>query len=1432
MDDITSLPTKEGYDFQGYYTLANGGGAKYYDANGNTSERCHFTEDAILYAYWAGKTYSVSYNSNLPEGFEGGNLSETSTDVVFGDAYPTLAIWTSNPTKTAYNISFNGWFFEAVGGTKISDTTIVEIADNHTVYAQWTVTPIDYTITFSSGVGYTITATKDGQNFLSGGVVNITDEVAFDITPNTGYENAVLSASGEKRSFENNILSNVYENITISGSATPIVYNIVYNLDDGDVSIANPNTYTILDEFTLNNPSKYGYDFIGWTGSNGDTPSLVVAINKGTYGDLEYTANYQLTPAIAPIIATQPTDGITPYGESITLSVNVPSIDLHIITYQWYKDGIEIAGATENTFTTDSSIPAGEINEYYVKVTATREDNNLSASTDSDVVSVEIEYLDFENVDVQGAYDNIYTGEIRSIIATTTTADAKIEYSLDNALWQENTFDFVNATDGPQTVYWRITKANYNTQTGSETINITQAPNGWVKAPNISGWIYGSPNTPTAQATFGEVVFTYSIKGANDFSTELPSNVNEYTMKAVVAETANFEGIETQVDFKIEQKEVGLIWGETSFTYDGTSKLPTAEATGLIDGDSCDVVVSGEQTEVSATPYTATAVSLTNPNYKLPNEVTVEFSIYYERITGITVLSYTGVYDKQPHSVTIQGALAGDVISYSLDGGEYTTEEITRTDAGLTTLYIKVSRTNFADFVSEQVSIEITQATIEIPTADLRNFTYTGEVLTYEPQGFDSETMVISGNEQTSANETGYEVVVSIKDKTNYTWTDGDQRDITFVFVVAKLTPVVNSEPTFSDVYSGQRLEDVQILGGDVSVDGAFTWQYPTTILVNGENKVNIVFEPTDFANCNMLVYEVTVEASQITLIFDVNNDEIGMVSQSSIVVDYGTLLSISDHIILVGGTEITAVAKTFEDVFVTFTDWSGVNSGAIQGPISITANFEISGIIASITATNYYNQNTNNIIGGGVEFDGITEQETQFAVGDEIKIIASPETGYSLKHWLVNDIETPSTSENTLILTAGEEGLEVVAVFVGNNVKLVLNTGDNADLQNTVGGNLDGDYYHVGDVIEINVLPNEGYLFQNGWTHSLNGEIQGPTYTFTSEDAEAGQITLTAITFAEVITVDFEITSGGYAFVDAQTWDEENTSYTIEYTSDIQFGIFSYERYAFSSGSVKVDNGEAINIVVYLTENNATIPNADFKRATTITISLNFAEQKWTDFVLQNMITTEGTDPDFTYKVMSEYEFEGDGTKKNPYKISSVSQFALLSFIINNNIVQENAEKTLYNTPETYYLVEGEYDFSERFWMPIGKQDAPFNAIINYEDKPTGIYLNNDSQNNIGVLFDEKVVEKYKGLFGYLGDDAKINPSNAEGKFLLWIIIGGALVVIAIAVIVPFVYNKKRSENMANKTTAVNSSRTQQIQNMRNRVRHEYDYDDDYDND
>ena len=81
-------------------------------------------------------------------------------------------------------------------------------------------------------------------------------------------------------------------NATLYAQWTAVNYTIGYTLNGGSVS-TNPSSYTIeTNTITLNNPTRDGYIFKGWTGSNGNTPQTTVQIAKGSTGNKTYTANW------------------------------------------------------------------------------------------------------------------------------------------------------------------------------------------------------------------------------------------------------------------------------------------------------------------------------------------------------------------------------------------------------------------------------------------------------------------------------------------------------------------------------------------------------------------------------------------------------------------------------------------------------------------------------------------------------------------------------------------------------------------------------------------------------------------------------------------------------------------------------------------------------------------------------------------------------------------------------------------------------------------------------------------------------------------------------------------------------------------------------------------------------------------------------------
>jgi len=131
------------------------------------------------------------------------------------------------------------------------------------------------------------------------GTYNVWDTITLEADADRWYTVEGFEIAGNGASYiEHNIPATlVMPSYDIS--ATPlsalVEYNISYN--DVDDPTLNPDYYnTETPTFTLNNPTKSGYIFIWWTGTNGSTPELTVIIPQWSFWDRVYYANRQIIP--------------------------------------------------------------------------------------------------------------------------------------------------------------------------------------------------------------------------------------------------------------------------------------------------------------------------------------------------------------------------------------------------------------------------------------------------------------------------------------------------------------------------------------------------------------------------------------------------------------------------------------------------------------------------------------------------------------------------------------------------------------------------------------------------------------------------------------------------------------------------------------------------------------------------------------------------------------------------------------------------------------------------------------------------------------------------------------------------------------------------------------------------------------------------------
>ena len=399
-------PTRTGYVFDGYYDAVSGGN-KYYNADGSSARTYKNGDATTLFAHWSEAKYTVTFNKN---GGTGGTNSVTATK---GSAMPTIS---SLPTRAGY--TFAGYYSATSGGTKYYNANGTSAKNwdkdaNTTLYAQWTAN--EYTVTYNANGG-TVSPTSFKYKTNKNTTTSTAQSFTLATPTRSGYSFAGWTTSKSGTSISNKtaltINGNIYGDFTVTASWSVVPYTISYNLDGGTVSGTNPTQYNVeTATFTLINPTKAGYDFIGWTGSNGSTPQTSVSIAKGSTGNKTYTANWAYNAHVQSFLDKVDAIGKVSYGASSTSKADInAALDAYLLLSDEEKaltDVVTRYGVLEQAIADHDALKTAAIADYVAKVNALEEE----AQNDPNNVEYNGTYETLLK-NIRDAYANLETTEL------------------------------------------------------------------------------------------------------------------------------------------------------------------------------------------------------------------------------------------------------------------------------------------------------------------------------------------------------------------------------------------------------------------------------------------------------------------------------------------------------------------------------------------------------------------------------------------------------------------------------------------------------------------------------------------------------------------------------------------------------------------------------------------------------------------------------------------------------------------------------------------------------------------------------------------------------------------------------------------------------------------------------------------------------------
>ena len=262
--------------------------------------------DHTLVAGWALIEYPITYSLN------GGNntvSNPASYDI------ESSAITLVNPVKVGYD--FAGWIGTGLTVPTVDVTIPKGSTGDRSYTATWT--PVDYSIGYDLAGG-SVSGNPASYDIESSAItlVNPTrNGYTFVGWTGTGLSEATMAVT---------IPTGSTGDRSYTATWTETNYQVTYLLDGGSVDGQNPATYTLSSKaFTLNNPSKNGFVFLGWTYAG-----HVAQEKSVTIVPIEVLSDLTITAHWAPVNVVSETD-VTYYVDHILVAGWTPT--KYAITY-------------------------------------------------------------------------------------------------------------------------------------------------------------------------------------------------------------------------------------------------------------------------------------------------------------------------------------------------------------------------------------------------------------------------------------------------------------------------------------------------------------------------------------------------------------------------------------------------------------------------------------------------------------------------------------------------------------------------------------------------------------------------------------------------------------------------------------------------------------------------------------------------------------------------------------------------------------------------------------------------------------------------------------------------------------------------------------------------------------------------------------------
>ena len=546
--------------------------------------------DVTLTAVWDSETYTITWKN--------GDTILDKTNVKRGETPEYIG---ETPTKEAtaeYTYTFSGWTPEPAAAT--ADTTYE---------ANFTQAKRSYTVKFYNADG-TLLESK---------------QVEYGTVPKLGRTPTLEGNSQYSYTFK-----------TWSPKLAPVTgdaeYTAVYDRTENTytvtwviegVSTTETYTYNEMPAYKGDTPAKADtsdavYEFTGWL------PALSLVTRDVTYtAQFRTIGKYTVSYDLAGGESAKPDDAKYAEGEAVNTPATVPTKTGYVFT-GWLVSFENKTVNANGSFTmpnTDVTLTA----QWRVAITGKVyiPAMNPEHGTHEEPYSAQL------TAKKDNAYgDPVAAGDVQFVLVD-ANGHADTSRNIGHGLTLNADGSITGTANGAGEVTFRVRLANAAGDFVSDSFEFTIVIDKATRKCTVTmeGWTYGDePNKPvvTLPKTEGTESYTYFYKvkdaAESTYTMEVPVNAGDYTVKVVVAESANYKSCEGTADFTIHKALI------TSVDPVVTAPVACEAAQSTIaNGNGYTGTITWNPADATfqySTVYTATVVLTPDSNHKFDNTTT------------------------------------------------------------------------------------------------------------------------------------------------------------------------------------------------------------------------------------------------------------------------------------------------------------------------------------------------------------------------------------------------------------------------------------------------------------------------------------------------------------------------------------------------------------------------------------------------------------------------------------------------------------------------------------------------------------------------------------------------------------------------------------------------------------------------------------------